>query len=76
MATQFGQFGQFDQEKDKFTEYEERKEFFFLTKNVAEGGKKAIILLSSNGQKQFRLVKDQVHKCHLLNSQKRATLIL
>ena len=36
MATQFGQLGEFDPDTDKFTEYEERMEFFFIANDVPE----------------------------------------
>ena len=59
MASFFGQLGPFDPDTDKFCEYEERLTFFFEANNVIDGKKKAI-LLSSIGQKQFRLIKDLV----------------
>ena len=58
MSVHFGRIDEFNPDTDKFSEYEERLNFFFEANDVADLNKKKAIFLSVIGPRQFRLLKD------------------
>ena len=52
-----GGLGEFDEEKDEWSDYQERLDQLFIAKDVAEEAKKKAILLSSCGRGAYRLIK-------------------
>ena len=52
-----GGLGEFDEEKDEWSDYQERLDQLFIAKDVEEEEKKKAILLSSCGRSAYRLIK-------------------
>ena len=57
MATYYGQLSEFDKEKEDWSSYVERLEFFFEANSIEDVNKRKAILLSSCGAATYKLFK-------------------
>ncbi len=60
MATVFGQLQEFDKDKEEWSQYAERLEYFFVANEVESHDRKKAILLSAMGPACYKLLRNLV----------------